>query len=128
MDAAHFMEWISYFIHKFGKEENLAQDRRHLLVLDGHKSHITLEVLMIAKEHGIDMINLPTHTSHLLQPLDKTYFRLSKVAFRAYRNFWNLKNHGSRCRKADLAQWASLALKKALTSENFKSDFRAIGI
>ena len=56
----------SYFIHKLENEEILSQDRRHLVVLDGHKSHITLEVLMTTKEHGIDMISLPSHTSHSL--------------------------------------------------------------
>ena len=46
----------------------------------GHKSHINLDVLLMAKEHGIDIISIPSHTSHGLQPLDKVCFRPFKVA------------------------------------------------
>ena len=66
MDTFHFIEWMDHFIHKMQNEENLSQERRHLIILDGHKSHISLEVLMKARDHGIDMISLPSHTSHEL--------------------------------------------------------------
>ena len=56
------------------------------MILDGHKSHISLKVLMTTKEHGIDMISLPSHTSHALKPLDIACFRPFKVAFMAYRD------------------------------------------
>ena len=62
---------------------------------------------MKAREHCINMISLPSHTSHELQPLDKAYFRPFKVAFRAYRDLWNFTNNGRKCKKENLAQWAS---------------------
>ena len=83
---------------------------------------------MKAKENGIDMVSLPSHTSHELQPLDKVCFKPFKMAFRAYRDVWNMKNQGMKCQKEDLAQWASLAFQKALTRKNIASGFRAIGI
>ena len=86
MDTIHFIKWMDHFIHKMESQKRLSQERRHLLILDGHKSHINLEVLIKAKDHGIDMTFLPSHTSHELQPLDKACFRPFKVAFRAYRN------------------------------------------
>ncbi len=42
----------------------------HLLIMDGHDNHVTLEAIEQAKEFGLDMITLPSHTSHTLQPLD----------------------------------------------------------
>ena len=66
MDSTHFMEWMDHFIHKLEREEGLFQSRRHLLVLDGHKSHMNLDILIKAKDHGIDMLCLPLHTSHEL--------------------------------------------------------------
>jgi hypothetical protein len=39
---------------------------RHLLILDGHRSHVTLEVIEQVKKFGLDMITLPSHTSHAL--------------------------------------------------------------
>ena len=74
------------------------------------------------------MISLPSHTSHELQPLDKACFKPFKVALRAYRDVWNLKNEGAKCLKEDLAQWASLAFQKGLTKKNIGSGFRATGI
>ena len=86
IDTIHFIEWMHHFIYKLEREESLSQEKRHLLILDGHKSHISLEVLMTANDHGIDMISLPSHTFHSLQPLDVGCFRPFKVAFRAYRD------------------------------------------
>ena len=125
MDSTHFMEWMD-FIHKLERKEGLSQSRRHLLELDGHKSH--MDVLIKAKDHGIGMLSLPSHTSHELQPLDKACFRPFKVAFTAYRDLWNIKRSGQKCKKEDLAQWASLAVQKALTPRNILNGFRATGI
>jgi len=35
---------------------------QHLLVLDGHGSHVTLEAIKHAQEFGLHMITLPSHT------------------------------------------------------------------
>ena len=128
MDSTHFMEWMDHFIHKLEKEEGLSQSRRHLLVLDGHKSDMNLDVLIKTKDHGIDMLSLPLHTSHEFQPLDKACFRPFKVAFKAYKDLSNIKRSGQKCRKEDQAQWAPLAFQKALTPRNILSGFRANGI
>jgi len=39
---------------------------RHLLIINGHGNHVTLEVIQHAKHIGLDMITLPFHTSHAL--------------------------------------------------------------
>lgn len=46
-----------------------------LLVLDGHGSHITINVIEFAKSNGIHLLCLPSHTSHILQPLDVGVFK-----------------------------------------------------
>ena len=104
MDTFHFMDRMDHFIHIMEANEELSQSRRHILILHGHKSNINLEILPKAKEDNIDMTRIPSHTSYGLEPLHKAYFRPFKVAFRAYRDLWNLKNHRQKCRKEDLAQ------------------------
>jgi len=47
----------------------------HLLVLDGHDSHVTIEAIDQAKEFGLDMIALPFHTSHDLETLNVFCFK-----------------------------------------------------
>ena len=98
------------------------------MVLDEHKFHITLDVLQKAKTCGLDMISLPSHTSHALQPLDVACFGPFKKAFRAYRDLWNMQGKGNNINKEHLAQWASLALEKALTPPNIRAGFKGCGI
>lgn len=45
-----------------------------LLIFDGHGSHITMEMVELAKEHNIVLYRLPPHTTHKLQPLDVGFF------------------------------------------------------
>jgi hypothetical protein len=39
----------------------------HLLILNGHGNHVTFETIKQTIEFGLDMITLPSHTSHALQ-------------------------------------------------------------
>lgn len=72
---------------------NLVQNR-HLLVLDGHGSHMMLEVVQKAHEEGLDIIILPSHISHRLQPLNGSIFKSFKVAFWACKGRWTMHNKG----------------------------------
>ena len=74
------------------------------------------------------MLTLPSHTSHGLQPLDVSCFKPFKVAFRAYKNAWCVKNRGMKVRKEDLVHWLSLAYKKALINNNIKAGFKGTRI
>lgn len=59
-----FREFLSFF--KQFVPSGVSTTNRHLLVLDGYGSHITLEVVQQAHKFGLDMITLLTHTSHAL--------------------------------------------------------------
>ena len=128
VDSYQFSTWMDNFVMVLRGKRTLSTTSRHLLILDGHKAHLTLEILTKAKRNGIDMVSLPSHTSHRLQPLDVSCFKPFKVAFRAYKNMWSVNNHGAKVRKEDLANWMPLALKKALTTSNIKAGFRGSGI
>ena len=77
-----FESWISHFIECLKKGSGIDLSNRHLLVLDGHNSHVTLKVVIVAMEFELDIIFLPSHTSHALQPLDVACFKLFKTTFR----------------------------------------------
>ena len=42
--------------------------------MDGHSSHITANVIAYCIEHMIDLLILPPHMLHMLQPLDVSMF------------------------------------------------------
>ena len=52
-----------------------------LLVLDGHGSHFTIDVIEYARANEIHMPCLPSHMSHVLQPLDVGVFKSFKSFF-----------------------------------------------
>jgi hypothetical protein len=109
-----FYSWISHFKEALEKLGGISPSNRHLLILDGHSSHVTLDVVYKAKLMGLDILTLPSHTSHHLQPLDVSVFRPFKCAFKTYRDAWTLRHKGKLAMKEDLAYWVSLALRKAL--------------
>ena len=41
-----------------------------LLFMDGHKSHMTLELSKFCEENGIILYALPPSTIHIMQPAD----------------------------------------------------------
>lgn len=123
-----FESWISHFIECLRGGPGLNQTTRHLLILDGHNSHVTLEVVKISLASGLDIVSLPSHTSHALQPLDVACFKPFKTTFRKIRDSWTLMNKNKRVSKQDLCEWTSKALKAALTSKNIKAGFKKTGI
>ena len=48
----------------------IPSERPVLLIMDGHKSHVTEDLILTAAENKILVFCLPAHASHLLQPLD----------------------------------------------------------
>ena len=119
-----FQSWISYFIGTLTKTVGISAENKHLLVLDGHNSHVTLESKHLAMNSGLDIISLPSQTSHALQPLDVSCFKPFKTAFR---DSWTLLNKGKKVEKTDLCEWTSQALEKSLTAKNIKSGFKRLG-
>ena len=53
-----------------------------LLILDGHTTHTkSLATIDYARENGIVILSLPPHTSHKLQPLNRSFFKPLKAAY-----------------------------------------------
>jgi hypothetical protein len=57
-----FKEFLSFFNKLVPSGVSL--NNQHLLILDGHGNHVTLKVIEHAKDFGLNMITLPSHTSH----------------------------------------------------------------
>jgi len=62
------------------KPEDL--EERRLLILDGHESHVTVDFMWECFKNKVQLIYLPAHTSHVLQPLDLAPFSVLKRCYR----------------------------------------------
>jgi hypothetical protein len=121
-----FKSWIGHFVKNIRDcGLQISPLCRHLLILDGHGSHVTMDVVKIACSIGLDLLTLPSHTFHAMQPLDVACF---KQSFRELRDVWTLRHKCRGANKEVLAKWVSAALLKALSEKNIKSGFRATGI
>ena len=54
---------------------------QHVLVFDGHNSHISYKTTVLAEANNITLICLPPNTSHALQPFDVGVFKNVKVMY-----------------------------------------------
>jgi hypothetical protein len=75
-----FKEFLSFF--KSSILGGIFPSNHHLLILDGHGSHVSLEAIKQVQQFGLDMITLPSHTSRALQPLYVNYFKPFKITFK----------------------------------------------
>lgn len=110
MTSYLFSAWISHFIQSVADLGGISPTRRHLLILDGHGGHVTLAVAIAAKRAGLDIVSLPSHMLHALQPLDVCVFGPFKTYFRQYRDFWVSRNLNQPATKHALAHSVSLSL------------------
>jgi metal-dependent hydrolase (beta-lactamase superfamily II) len=77
--VCHPSEWIQseifsqWFLH-FIKHTKPTNQDPFILVSGGHYSHTrNLEVISLARENHVDIICLPPHNSHKMQPFDKAF-------------------------------------------------------
>jgi hypothetical protein len=69
-------EWLKAHFQPFvSKSTNL----RHLLIIDGHSSHVTAWFIIFCITSKIDLFLLLPHFSHKMQPLDLSIFRPLKT-------------------------------------------------
>src|SRR5436190_15814504 len=78
----HGQEWMTKVFMPSVKEK--ANDRKCLLLCDGHDSHISAKFILDCIENNIILFLLPPHSSHLLQPLDVGIFGPLKTILSSY--------------------------------------------
>ena len=66
MSGYIFYKWLDHLFRNPELRGGISQIKRHLLILDGHGSYVILDVILKAREHGLDLLILPSHTSHAL--------------------------------------------------------------
>ena len=73
-----FTQWFRHFI----EFANPTKEKPVLLLLDGHCSHTqNIDLIDFAKTNHVTIVSLPPHSSHKLQPLDKTFMGPLKVYY-----------------------------------------------
>ena len=61
INSEFFVDWFAFFL------KSIPPTRPVLLVQDGHSSHVSIELIEMARENGVCLLRLPAHTLHILR-------------------------------------------------------------
>jgi len=113
-----YIEWFKFFLN------NIPPTRPVLLVQDGHSSHISIELIQLARESNVHLLCLPSHTTHVLQPLDVGVFKSFKSNFSKSCQQFLAKHPGQVITTDSIASLICDAWYPSLTPLNIMSGFR----
>lgn len=117
------VEWLRHFVKHTYQRVGTYQ----LLILDGHKSHNSLEFQTICKENKIIIISMPPHSSHLLQPLDVGCFSAQKKAYGCEVDSL-IRSHINHITKLEFLPAFRAAFNRSITKDNICASFRGAGL
>ena len=111
----------------FEPETRRNDGKRRLLLLDGHGSHLIVKFIAFCLNKNIDLVVLPPHTSHILQPLDVGVFSPLKRALLAeIEKLFCLDTQ--RILRYEWTEAYITARNRAFIPRSIESSFRASGI
>lgn len=104
------------------------RDGDTLLVLyDGHRSHISLDLIEWARDNNMVLFVLPPHCSHILQPMDIGCFGPLQLIHNQECLKFSRSNHRTVTRY-DVCNLACKAYSSALSPSNLQGSFSKAGI
>lgn len=127
MQGPVFLEYLRAF-HKFIIASGLDDGKPHVLILDGHASHVTLDGLKFAVDNNIDLFQLPSHSSHVTQPLDVCAFGIFKRNMTTALTAFPAHNGMKMPVKSDMASIVREVWDGSFTPRNVISSFAGAGI
>lgn len=99
-----------------------------LVFLDGHTSHLTLELSRFCKEKQIIIVCLYPNTTHILQPLDVSVFFPLKTKWRKVLQMWRIEHEGEEIKKKDVPTVLHKILHEHSFTEAVVNGFRVCGL
>src|SRR6266566_7872926 len=104
------------------------RNRSRLLVVDGHRNHITDDFIYGCFNSNIYLLFLPPHASHIFQPLDLSVFNPIKAHYRTA--IGNLIYQSDDCPmdKRSFLECYSKARQRGLNEKNILTGWKATGL
>ena len=125
MDSELFVKW---FTKIFIPHARPSPDHSVLLLVDGHSSHCSPDVLEIAREKNVILVALAPHTTHLCQPLDVAVYRSFKIHLSKLVKIGQALRGDLWISKSNVARIIKQPFEACMTIQNIKAGFRKCGI
>lgn len=107
--------------------EKTRKGKYRMLLFDGHASHISTPVIKLCIQHNIKLLGLPSHTTHLLQPLDVGLFAPLSIYYKNAIHAKSQFRYNESIDKVEFLEAYREARAKAFTKENILNAWRKTG-
>lgn len=124
MQEEEFLVFLKHFV----KHTKVTPQRKALLLLDNHSSHITVQAVNYSKENGIILLTFPPHCSHKLQPLDRSVYGPFKKMINTASDAWMKMNPAKTMTIYNIPSLVNTAFPLAATPKNIQAGFQCTGI
>ena len=122
MNSELYLLWFNFFL------QNILPVRPVLLIQDGHGSHVSIDLIELARANDVHLLCLPSHTTHILQPLDVGVFKSFKSHFSKACSRYLANNPGRVITNDKLAYLVAEAWPHSFTAVNIMAGFKKSGI
>lgn len=123
MTRKSFYNWFKSVFLK-----HIDTSQPNLLIFDGHLSHMSIDLIKLARANNVHLFKLPPHTSHILQPLDVCVFFPFKVLWDRFLTEWSRQNIGRRLSKRELCNLVGKTYRAMDWEDLLKSGFKKTGL
>ena len=114
---------VVWLFHKYAVSQ-----RPILLLTDGHKSHINIDVIDLCRSNDVILFCWPPHITHALQPLDVAVFKSLKDVFSKTVRAISFTKKNFVVTKREFPRIVKRPLEQAFSIPNVKADFAKSGI
>ena len=128
MVSETFFEYIANGVHNWLNKNNIK--RPVILFIDGHKSHMTMELIQFCNENRIILYALPPNTTHIMQPADVSVFKPLKSKWKTTVRDWQMRpeNNNKVVSKSTFCPLLNNVLTNINLTETIKNGFRKCGL
>jgi len=102
--------------------------RPRMLIMDGHSTHMSQEFWHLCGTNDVSIVVLPSHSSHITQPLDVGVFASLKFNYRKQTRKIKVKDQGSAAGKRSMLEAYSVARQTAFLPCNIVSGWEKTGL
>ena len=126
MQQETFTQWFDHFLHHV---QPRSRPEPTLLIMDGHTSHTNnIDVIEKARGNNVQLLVLPSHCTHRLQPLDISFFKSLNSSYNAEVTSWLRSHPGRAVTEQEIGELFYAAYGRAASVRNAVSGFQKAGI
>lgn len=126
MKSALFYEYIANIFNKYLVENNI--EKPVILFVDGHKTHLTLQISELCNQLGIILVALYPNATRLLQPADVAAFKPLKSGWQKGILEWKREHPNLQFTKENFAPLLSKVVDNFVQKTTLINGFKATGL